>query len=421
MRAKNKGVGGGTRRTFLLRRLRWLLLVVIAVCMPRPLCAQIDPYPRELIELGYHKELNGHAPLAGYLYYYRNVPQFLQSNLALRAVVSPVYADGELGIRDVLGPHTDIGIGLAGGGFAYSYNDIRGGTWFKKESWVGHGVGVSGSVYHLFNPAARIPLYGVFRSAFQYAIYESGSDTARNFVIPDNQPDVSLRAGLRWGGLEFVMMPALALEVSGWYDGLFRLSPGTYGFAHDRDIERWVHLFWGRALIRYTMPESKHTFGLGLDAGTTIHPDQLSAYRLGGLLDLTAEFPYRIPGYYVGELSARNFFLLNGFYDVPLDSRKCWRIAVGASTGRVSFTPGMDQPHNWNSGVGCQLSYCTPSESIKIGLLYGYGINAIRDHGEGGHAIALMAQIDLEKSRVGKGTQPRRPPFQFFKGLLRLP
>ncbi len=179
------------RRTFLLRILRWLSRVAIAVCMPRPLCAQIDPYPRELIELGYHKELNGHAPLAGYLYYYRNIPQFVQSNLALRVVVSPVYVDGELGIRDVLGPHTDIGIGLAGGGFAYSYNDIRGGEWFQEESWVGHGVGVSGSVYHLFNPAARIPLYGVFRSAFEYAIYERGNDTARNFVIPDNQPDVS--------------------------------------------------------------------------------------------------------------------------------------------------------------------------------------------------------------------------------------
>lgn len=51
----DKDAGGGMRRTFLLRILRWLSLVAIAVCMPQPLCAQIDPYPRELIELGYHK------------------------------------------------------------------------------------------------------------------------------------------------------------------------------------------------------------------------------------------------------------------------------------------------------------------------------------------------------------------------------
>ncbi len=95
MRAKDKGAEGGTRHTLLLRILRWLSLVAIAVAMPRPLCAQIDPYPRELIEFGYHKEPNSHAPLTGYLCYYRNVPQFVQSNLAmtrtLLGVVLPVF------------------------------------------------------------------------------------------------------------------------------------------------------------------------------------------------------------------------------------------------------------------------------------------------------------------------------------------
>lgn len=295
---------------------------------------------------------------------------------------------------------------------------LRGGKWFQKESWLGHGVGVSGSVYHLFNPTGRIPLYGVFRSGVQDAFYERDG-TARSFVIPDDQPEITLSGGLRWGGEEFALMPDLGFEVSGWYEGLFRFSPGAYGYAHDRAIEPSVHLFWGRTLIRYTMPESKHTFGLSLNAGTAIHPDRLSAYRLGGMLELTAEFPYRIPGYYFGELSARNFVLLGGFYEVPLDSRKCWRIGAGAATVRVSFTPGMDQPNHWNSGVACGLAYRNPGESIKVALLYGYGINAIRSHGKGGHAIALLAQLDLEKSKVGKGTQPRKPRYQFFKRMLR--
>ena len=373
-----------------------------------------------MIELGYQKELNGHAPFNGYLYYYRNVPQFVRSNLALRIVVSPTYLDGELGIRGALGPCTDVGIGFAGGGFAYSYNEIRSGKWFQKESWLGHGVGMSGSIYHLFNPAARIPLYGVLRSSFQYIIYARDSKTAPNFAIPDNQPEITLRGGLRWGGQEFALMPDMGFEVSGWYEGLFRLSPERYGYAYDRTIEPSVHLFWSRSLIRYVMPESKHTFGLSLNAGTAIHPDRLSAYRLGGILDLTAEFPYDIPGYYLGELSARNFVLGGAFYEVPLDSQKCWRIGAGAATGRVSFTPGMNQPHNWNSGVACGLSYRNPAESVKVQLVYGYGINAIRSHGEGGHTIAALVQIDLEKSKAGKGTQPRKPPYQFFKRMLRV-
>ncbi len=213
-------------------------------------------------------------------------------------------------------------------------------------------------------------------------------------------------------------MPDLGMEVSGWYEGLFRLSSGSYGFADDRTIEPSVHRFWARASFRYTMPESKHAFGLSLNAGTTINPDRLSAYRLGGMLDLTSEFPLSIPGYGLGELSARSFGLLNGFYEVPLDSRKCWRIGAGAATGLVSFTPGMDQPHHWNSGVVCGVEYRNPKESFKVALLYGYGINAMRGNGEGGHAIALLAQFNLEKYREDKGTRPAKPPSEFFKRFL---
>lgn len=393
-----------------MRILGWLSLVAIALWVPRPLCAQIDPYPRELIELGYQQEVNGQAPFAGYVYYYRNVPQFVRSNLALRVVVSPTYVDGELGIRGALGPNTDVGIGLAGGGFAYGYHEIRGGIWFQGESWAGHGADVSGSVYHLFNPTARIPLYGVLRSSFQYSIYERNISTAPNFVVPDDQSEINLRGGLRWGGEEFALMRDLGLEVSGWYEGQFRLSPGPYGFAQDRTIEPSVHLFWGRASFRYTMPESKHTLGLGLEAGMAIHPDRLSAYRLGGMLNLASEFLHSIPGYYFGELSAQIFVLLGGFYEVPLDFRKCWRIGAGAATGLVSFTPGMDQPNHWNSGVACGLTYRNPAESVKVALLYGYGINAMRSPGEGGTRLRCLFNSISRNQKPAKAPNPDSHP-----------
>ena len=52
-----------------MRIRKWLLMMAVILSVPLPLCAQIDPYPRELLDLGYQRELNGRAPFNGYLYY----------------------------------------------------------------------------------------------------------------------------------------------------------------------------------------------------------------------------------------------------------------------------------------------------------------------------------------------------------------
>src|ERR1041385_4805846 len=82
--------------------------------------AQIDPNKRELIQLGYNLPLEGSGPLNAYAFYYLNVPHFVRTNLTVRLAVAPVYLDSELGISQALGPNTDVGLGLAGGGFGPS-------------------------------------------------------------------------------------------------------------------------------------------------------------------------------------------------------------------------------------------------------------------------------------------------------------
>ena len=61
--------------------------------------AQIDPYPRSLLQLGYDQSLSGQGPQSLYAYYYYNNPGFLRTNVALRLAVAPVYLDGEIGFR----------------------------------------------------------------------------------------------------------------------------------------------------------------------------------------------------------------------------------------------------------------------------------------------------------------------------------
>src|SRR6185503_2463032 len=288
--------------------------------------AQIDPVRRELIQLGYNQALQGRSPISGYAFYYRNAPNSLRTNITLRLAVAPVYLDSEIGWAQALGANTDLGIGLAGGGFADSYSEIREGNYLRRESFLGHGGEISSSVYHLFNPGARIPLYLVLRGAAHYSAYEEDSKTDDNFELPHDQTTFRLRSGLRWGGQEPVMLAALALELSAWYEAELRLNPGHYGFGNDREVGEDAHLFWARAMFAYTLPEWKHNFSVSLTAGTSVNADRLSAYRLGGLLPLVAEFPLNLPGYYFQEISAKDFALLAGIYAIPIDEKQRWSI-----------------------------------------------------------------------------------------------
>ena len=376
---------------------QWLLLPVLAggLC-PWLARGQIDPVNRELFQFGYNAALEGHPPLSAYAFYYRNQPNFLGTNWTLRLAVAPTYLDSELGILHALGEHTDVGIGVAGGGYADSYYEIREGKYLPTESFDGYSGQVNASIYHLFNPGQEIPLNGMLRGIAHYVAYDRSSDTAANFQVPDNMGILSVRTGLRWGGREPTLYPDLAMELSIWYQGDFRTDSDTYGFG-DRRIEAHSHLFWGEALLDYTLPQCHHTIYLSLIAGTSIDADRLSAYRLGALLPMAAEFPLSLPGYYYQELSADKFALLGANYVVPLDERRRWNVSANAATAVVDYLPTLEQPGHWHSGVGGGVFYTTPSWRVMVG--YAYGVDAIRDGGRGAHSIGLLLQLDLTHAK----------------------
>jgi hypothetical protein len=379
---------------------RWIFLFCLAACMgPLTLCAQIDPVNRELIQAGYNQPIEGHPPpLSGYGFYYWNQPGFLRTNLTLRLTVAPTYLDSELGISGVLDEHTDLGIHVAGGGFADTYDEIRQGIYRPQESFWGHDGEAGLALYHLFNPGQMIPLNGVLRGSAHYNVYEPNGDTAADFRLPGDHTTFSVRTGLRWGGREPTLFPPLAMELSAWYEGQFRTESGAYGSASEpRYLRPDSHLFWGEAFLGYTLPELKHSFSLGVTAGTSVDADRFSAYRLGGLLPLASEFPLSLPGYFNQELSARQFVVASGDYFLPLDHQQRWNLNATASSAVVGYLPGLEQPGAWNNGVGGGLLYRT--SAVKIMLGYGYGIDAIRSHGRGADSIGFWMQFDLKQAR----------------------
>lgn len=397
--------------------------LLILLFAPALASAQIDPVQRDLIQFGYNAAFEGRQPFSGYAFYYHNQPHFLQNtNLTLRLAVAPTYVDSELGIINALGDYTDIGVGAAGGAFADSYNEIRGGTFISNESFDGYGGEMSLSVYHLVDPGRQIPLSLVFRVTPHYSAYGRGT-TASDFALPADHLDGSVRTGFRFGGVEPTLFPALAMELSLWYEGHFRSNPGYYGFITPGDpnynpyhLNIQSHLFWGEAALSYTFSNTQQNVYIRLTAGTSVDADRFSAYRLGSFLPLIAEFPLSLPGYFYQEISARQFVLLNANYVIPVDRRHRWDLVFNASTAVVDYLPGTGQPGNWLNGVSGGLMWHSPSDRWKIMTDYAYGINAIRNNHRGANSIGILVQLDLGKpGHVFSVTQP-----SLWQGIQRI-
>lgn len=361
--------------------------------------AQIDPFPRSLLQLGYDQSLSGQGPQSLYIYYYYNNPEFLRTNIALRLAVAPVYFDGELGFRQLLSPHTDLGIGINGGVYGENYYEVRRGNFFKSESFQGHGGGAALSVYHRMNPAQFIPLNLVLKGGGRYATYSAADKTAPQFRLPDDRVSPFTRAGLRFAGKEPMLYADLAMEMSVWYERQWRRDDSAYGFANDRRVESTTDLYWLYAGLNYAWTNTGNQFTFGLTAGGSENADRFSAYRLGGVLPLASEFPLTLPGYYYQEISARRFVHLSAAYVAPLSEDHRWQLRLGVASAYVDYPVGLEQPGHWHTGVGPALSFTSRSEVWRVILRYGYGFNAERVSPAGAHSVGLLFQYNFEQRK----------------------
>jgi hypothetical protein len=382
------------------------LLVILAVsCFENTAPGQVDPELRELLQAGFTQSVRGASPVAGYGYYYLNEPNFYHTNVTLRLALAPVYLDSEVGLVGFLGPRTDLGIGLAGGGYADNYYEYQRGKYLPEQSFIGDSVESSVSVYHLFDPESRIPLFGLLRLKEHYSMYQVNDELAPGFALPRDHSSLDFRAGLRWGGREPLLTPDMAMELSAWYEGQFRSPSGSYGLNGDRELEPYSELFWMRGLLIYTLPESKQSFDVNFTAGTTGRADRFSAYRLGGALPMTSEFPLSIPGYFYQELSARNFVSFSAEYTVPLNADRTWRLSPMGALAVVDYLPGTEQPGCFNSGAGLGFGYRARSGTWQVMASYGYGFEAIRSNGRGAQAVGIFCEINLRARKPGESTR----------------
>jgi hypothetical protein len=383
----------------MLHRTLSVAVGLLVACTARIL-AQIDPNPRSLLQLGYDQSLTEQGPQSLYAYYYYNDPEFMRTNAALRLAVAPIYLDGEIGFRQVLSPHTHLGIGINGGGFGENYYEVRQGYYHEDESFNGHGGGASLNLYHRLNPTRRIPLHFVLKGGAHYSTYSHRNDTADDFALPEDRVSTFARAGLRFAGKEPMLYADLAMEVSIWFERQWRLDHSPYGFADDpRQVEAATDLYWLYAGLSYAWTNTGNQITFALTAGGSQNADRFNAWRLGGVLPLAAELPLTLPGYYYQEISAQQFVHLSAAYIAPLSANHRWQLRLGGAGAYVDYLPGFEQTGHWQTGVGPSLSYTSRNEVWRMILRYGYGIDALRDGEKGAHSIGLLYQYNFEQRK----------------------
>ena len=367
-----------------------------------PAFAQIDPIPRNLIELGVDEPLTGHGPQGIYGYYYYNNPEFIRTNIALRAAIAPAYLDSELGFKQLLSPYTDLGVGISGGAFGDNYYEVRQGNYLRRESFDGHGGGAAVSLYHLLDPGKLIPLSLVARGGIHYSTFDTTDDTAANFRLPRDQVNLFTRAGLRFAGKEPILIPELGLELSVWFERQWRLQNDSYGFSNDRRINPAVNLYWVYAEMNYSWTNTGQKASLAVTAGGSSDADRFSAWRLGGVLPLVTEFPLMIPGYYYEELTVKKFVHLYATYDIPLDRDNRWKFRFEAAGANAEYLTGFEPSGGWQTGVGGGITFTPRSKRFSIIARYGYGFNALRHGDEGAQSVGLLFQYDFEAHKKNR-------------------
>lgn len=359
---------------------------------------QVDPYHRNLLQLGYDQPIGGQGPQGVYAYYYYNNPEIRGTNTALRLAVAPAYLDGEVGFRQLLSPYTDVGIGFYGGAYGDNFYEVREGNYRRTESFDGHGGGTALSIYQLLNPGMLVPLNVVARGGFRYSTYARNSDTRDDFELPDGRPMPFVRAGLRLAGKEPILYPDLGLEVSVWYERQWRLNDGGYGLNRDRFMNDRSDLYWAYAGLDYSWTNVGHKISFAATAGGSSDTDRFSAWRLGGVLPLVAEFPLILPGYFYQELTAKRFIHLHASYLMPLGFEDRLQFRLEAASAALEYLRGFEQPEKWQTGVGCGLTFTPKNKICRVVVRYGYGFNAIRDDGDkGAHSVGLLVQYDFEQ------------------------
>jgi hypothetical protein len=382
---------GASRPASTLFRLAGLVLLSLLAATEAG--AQADPEERRYLEVGTEIPMKGNAPVNGYAFYLWNRPHYPNEDQYLRVVVAPTYLLSEL-VQDhwPFGRHA-VSIGLNGGGIRYGHDEFRNGSYKEEESFWGHGAELPLSYYAGTKLFDKLPLQGQIRITPAFIVYQDSFGTAERFRLPENTGLFTGRVGLRLGGVPPELLPRIALEASAWYEATYRTNTDSFGVAERLEpLQSLTQRAWGRLAGVFT-PAEGHTVEVKATAGFSHDVDLLSSYRMGSALPFRSEFPLILHGYFVEEVFAKRFWLVNASYRFPAwPGSRDVQLRISADMAGVDYVDGHRLPREHLRGVGADISVAvTPRVTVVGG--YGYGIDAPRNGGFGGHMAHALVEV----------------------------
>lgn len=317
----------------------------------------------------------------GYFLWKRNAWPWTSTDF--RLVFAGVGGDAELTMRSLITENTDFGLGF------HSQTMGRLEEYDRGQIPIGNRIGISSYAGRLFVQQHLIVNY--VEIARVRASYVSGynqyyhlNETSSNFRVA--------RSGL----FQSIQLDGDAGSVnhsnyspSGWdfylgFEATFRDHWNSWGHPNSWDSpSNFQKMKMGGAYVFSTFADQKLVTKLATGTGNGI--DRLSAYKLGGSLE-DLPHPLSLHGFYVREIFAKDFGLLNLDYVIPMLKQQELSMhlyADGAITRRADIPD--QEPHGW-AGCGTGVSFQGWWETQWL-IGYGYGINAQRGTSHGGHEI----------------------------------
>ncbi len=373
--------------------LRAALLAAGLLGLTTVAAAQVDPEPRANLELGAEAPLRGNGGVSGYAFFLWNRPHFLDEDLYWRLVVAPTFLMSELVHDGWPAPGHALGVGVDGGLFQNDFDEFRDGQRKKRESFDGDGGEGTLSYYRRLTIADRLPLEGQLRLKPRYVEYERGGDTDPRFRLPADTMLYAARIGVRLGGEPPELLPKQALEISVWHEPTYRQVADSYGLPdRPQELHSLTQRTWGRVGGVFPLWETQ-VVRLFVSAGTAEQVDALSSFRLGGALRFRSDFPLVLHGYYPDEIMARKFWLANFSYRMPAwPGSQRVQLQLSADYAQVEYLPGHSLPRKQLRGVGLDVPIALTS-GITVVLGYGYGVDAPRGAGFGGHEASMLIEV----------------------------